>query len=109
MRLKSPGLWMGPLFLNARSIILLASVITLLSWMGCDDKDSESNVNPEAQPTSEQPARYQTPVKVSIDKVNNPSASSLWNTDLAHSLKIARKTGRPLLIVSVLGDIHKKC
>ncbi len=38
-----------------------------------------------------------------------PPATITWQTDLALALDDARKTGKPILVVAVIGDLEHQC
>lgn len=38
-----------------------------------------------------------------------PHATIAWQTDLALALDDARRTGRPILVLAVIGDIDRQC
>lgn len=38
-----------------------------------------------------------------------PRATIAWQTDLALALDDARRTGRPILVLAVIGDVDRQC
>ena len=65
-----------------------------------------------AQPPAAAPAPSSEPAAESSAPAADPAAippSAEWRTDLTAALAEARRDNRPLLVVSILGDLKRRC
>jgi hypothetical protein len=49
------------------------------------------------------------PLLAGLGCAATPPASLSWRDDLASARREAEATGRPLLVVSIVGDLRKRC
>ena len=88
--------------LRGRSFIAASFILLLLSLIasGCSEQaiTAQPPVTSSRENTPESPAELQ------------PAATpDLWHTDLTEALAESRRLDRPLLVVSILGDLSSRC
>ena len=97
MRVKTTGLRWRP------HVGRLASLATVWLALGCGRADSKANKQHPLPPES---------AEVQPTAANIPVASSpqdLWFTDLEQAVREAGTKNKPLLVVSLLGDLKQRC
>ena len=107
MRLALPGLRARPFAAVRAGLALMLSAAILAG--GCNWQRDE--VVEHAKPKSEVAQASSSEDKPSTDKLpTSPVAEeSVWHTDLVAALAEARQRNRPLLVVSIIGDLTRRC
>jgi hypothetical protein len=108
MRLEHSGLRARPLTKDTAACWL---AIAMLALVGCNwqrgDRDARPSLQPTALESAAEPVAKGSPT--AVPATESPAGTSPWGTDLEAALADAKRLGRPVLVVSILGDLAKRC
>ena len=108
MRLKRTGL-------RARSFNVTACAVCcalglLSNTIGCNWQGAQTDAQPNAETKGSSDEKRRPPGDLAQPPPPQTSKNeSPWGTDLSAALADAKRLDRPLLIVSILGDLAKRC
>ncbi len=83
------------------------AIASLCLAFGCHWQRDESKVDQRPVVVTEKPAAEKPATEVPSPE--KTASDTVWHTDLATAMSEAKRLDRPLLVVSILGDLRKRC